>query len=144
MADDLYSPKPLAGWYWIGAVAALLFMLAACAMYVLHVTTNPAALPLDERTVFEAVPLWMTSAFGLGSVVGFAASVMLLLRRKLAQPLMLISLVAMLTWVAGILLVPGVRETTSSNDLAAAILVLAITWTIFWFARHSARRGWLR
>lgn len=27
---------------------------------------------------------------------------------------------------------------------ATAIVILAITWTIFWSARHSAKRGWLR
>jgi hypothetical protein len=144
MADDLYSPRPLAGWYWIGAIAALLFAAAACATYGMHVMTNPVTLPVDERTVFEAEPLWVTSAFGLGALVGLAAGLMLLLRRRLAQPLTLISLVAMLTWIAGLLIVPGLRETITANDLALAIVVAAISWTIFWFARHSARRGWLR
>jgi hypothetical protein len=144
MADDLYSPRPVARWYMPGALAALIVMLAAAAMYVLHLTTNPAALPLDERTVFEAEPLWVTSAFGIGAVVGVVAALMLVLRRKLAQPLMLISLVAMLTWLAGLLLVPGLRETITANDLAVAVLVAAVAWTIFWFARHSAQRGWLR
>jgi hypothetical protein len=144
MADNLYSPRPVARWYIAAAVAALLFMLGATAMYVLHVTADPATLPLDERTVFEAEPLWVTSAFGLGAVVGLAAASMLLLRRKLAQPLMLISLVAMLAWLAGLLLVPGLRQTISANDVAVAIIVVAIDWTVFWFARHSAQRGWLR
>jgi hypothetical protein len=144
MNDDLYSPRPLAGWYMAAAIAAVLLALAACAIYVVHVTTNPQSLPLDERTVFEAEPLWVTSAFGLGAVVGLAASVMLVLRRKLAQPLMLISLVAMLAWLAGLLLVPGLRDVITSNDVAVAIIVAAIDWTIFWFARHSQQRGWLR
>lgn len=144
MTDRRFSPRPLAGWYMIGAIAAVLFMAAACVMYGLHVATNPQSLPLDQRTVFEAEPLWVTSAFGLGAVAGLVAAVMLVLRRKIAQPLMLISLVAMLAWLAGLLLVPGLREVITTNDLAVAILVAAICWTIFWFARHSAQRGWLR
>lgn len=144
MIDQRFSPQPLAGWYRIAAIAALLFMAAACAMYGLHVATNPQSLPLDQRTVFEAEPLWVTSAFGLGAVAGLAASAMLVFRRKMAQPLMLISLVAMLAWLAGLLLVPGLRDVITTNDIAVAVLVAAITWTIFWFARHSAQRGWLR
>jgi predicted small integral membrane protein len=69
---------------------------------------------------------------------------MLLLRRKAAQPLMLLSLIALLAWVGGILLVSQVRETSTANDLAVAIVIAGITWTIFWFARHSRQRGWLR
>jgi hypothetical protein len=142
--DERFTPRPVAGWYLVAALASLIFMVAACVMYVLHVTTNPASLAPDQRTAFEAVPAWVTSAFGLGALVGLAGSLLLVLRRKLAQPLMLISLVAMLAWVAGFLLVPGMRETSTANDLMVAIIVAAITWTIFWFARHSRQRGWLR
>jgi magnesium-transporting ATPase (P-type) len=144
MTDRGFSPQPLARWYLIGAIASLLFMAAACAMYGLHVATNPQSLPLDQRTVFEVEPLWVTSAFGLGAVAGLAASALLVLRRRMAQPLMLISLVAMVAWLAGLLLVPGLRDVITTNDIAVAIVVVAITWTIFWFARHSNQRRWLR
>jgi hypothetical protein len=32
----------------------------------------------------------------------------------------------------------------SANDLLVAIVVTALTWTIYWFGRHSRQRGWLR
>lgn len=144
MTDERFSPQPIARWYMIGAIAALLFMIAACAMYGLHVAANPQSLPVDQRTVFEAEPLWVTSAFGFGAIAGLVASAMLLFRRKMAQPLMLISLVAMLAWLAGLLLVPGLRDVVTANDIAVGVIVAAITWTIFWFARHSNQRGWLR
>lgn len=144
MTDQRFSPQPIARWYMIGALASLLFMAAACAMYGFHVTADPQSLPVDERTVFEAEPLWVTSAFGLGAIAGLVASAMLVLRRKLAQPLMLISLIAMIAWVAGLLLVPALRDVITTNDVAVAIVVAAIDWTIFWFARHSNQRGWLR
>lgn len=144
MTDARYSPRPLAGWYWAGAIAALLFMALGCAAYILRVTSDPASLPLDQRAAIAAEPIWVTAAYALAVWVGLAGTVMLLLRRKLAQPLLLTSLAAVLVWLAGLLLVPGLRETISSNDLAVGIVVAAITWTIFWFARHSAQRGWLR
>jgi len=144
MPDRRFSPQPIAGWYMVGAIASMLFMIAACAMYGLHVATNPQSLPIDQRTVFEAEPLWVTSAFGLAAISGLVASAMLVLRRKLAQPLMLISLIAIIAWVAGLLLVPGLRDVITTNDIAVAIVVAAIDWTIFWFARHSNQRGWLR
>jgi hypothetical protein len=144
MPDRRFSPQPIAGWYMVGAIASMLFMIAACTMYGLHVATNPQSLPIDQRTVFEAEPLWVTSAFGLAAVSGLVASAMLVLRRKLAQPLMLISLIAIIAWAAGLLLVPGLRDVITTNDIAVAIVVAAIDWTIFWFARHSNQRGWLR
>jgi hypothetical protein len=144
MQDDLYSPRPLAQWYWAGAVAALVFAVAACCLYVLHVTADPATLPLDERTVFAAEPSWVVSAFGVGAAASLIGSMLLLFRRKAAQPLMLVAVAAMIVWAAALVALPGLREVISANDIAVAIVVVAITWTIFWFARHSAQRGWLR
>jgi amino acid transporter len=144
MRDNLYSRRPLARWYWAGAIASLLFMALGCVTYLMHVTADPASLPLDQRAAFDAEPVWLTAAYAIAVWFGLAGTLMLLLRRKLAQPLMLVSLAAVVVWLAGLLLVPNLRETISSNDLAVAIAVAAITWTIFWFARHSAKRGWLR
>ena len=42
------------------------------------------------------------------------------------------------------LLTAQVRENMSANDLLVAIVIVALTWTIFWFARHSRQRQWLR
>jgi positive regulator of sigma E activity len=66
------------------------------------------------------------------------------MRKKLAEPLLMVSLAAVLVWLAGLLLVTEVRENMSANDLLVAIVVTALTWTIFWFARHSRQRQWLR
>ena len=144
MTDDRFTPRAVAGWFMPAAIASLLFMLLGCVTYVMHVTADPASLPLDQRAAFEAEPVWVTAAYAIAVWVGLLGTVMLVLRRKLAQPLLLVSLVAVLGWLAGLLLVPGLRQAISANDLAVAILVAVITWTIFWFARHSSQRGWLR
>jgi hypothetical protein len=144
MTDDLYSPRPVAGWYMAAAIASVLFMLVACGGYLLTVTVDPAALPIDQRAMIEAQPVWMLAAYAVAVWVGLAGAVMLLLRRKLAQPLLLVSLVAAAVTFLPYAIVPAIRDNLSTNDIAAAIIVLAITWTIFWFARHSNQRRWLR
>jgi positive regulator of sigma E activity len=65
------------------------------------------------------------------------------MKRKLAEPVLLLSLAAVLVWLAGLILVAPLRENMSANDLLVAIVVTALTWTIYWFARHSRQRGWL-
>jgi hypothetical protein len=42
------------------------------------------------------------------------------------------------------LLVPRLRDALGTDDIAVAVVVAVITWTIYWFARHSRQRGWLR
>ena len=140
--DEHFSPRPVAGWYMSAAVASLLFMALGCIMYLMHVLADPAAMPLDQRAAYEAEPIWVTAAFALAVWVGAAGALMLVLRRKYAEMLLTVSLVAVLVWLAGLLLVTGLRENMSANDLLVAIVVTALTWTIFWFARHSRQRGW--
>ena len=142
--DDRYSRKPLAGWYMFAAIASLLFMLIGCAVYAMHVYTDPTTLPLDQRAMFEAEPKWVTAVFGLAAVIGTAGAVMLIMRRKAAVPLLLASLVVAVVWVAGLLATPALRDLFSTNEIAVVIVALALSWTIFWFARHSRQRGWLR
>jgi hypothetical protein len=142
--DERYAPQALAGWYWVGAAAALLFMLLGCAIYAMHVYTDPATLPLDQRVMFEAEPAWVTTMLGLASIVGALGAIMLLLRRKAAVPLLLVSLIVAVIWFAGLMTAPRLRDLLSTAEIATLVIALALAWTIFWFARHSRQRGWLR
>ena len=142
MEDDPYTPRPIARWFIAAAIASLLFMLLGCAMYLMHVTTDPASLPIEQRTAFEAIPTWVLGAQAVAVWVGAAGALLLVLRKKLAEALLLVSLIAVTVWLVGLML-SDVREAMSANDLAVAIVVTALTWTIYWFARHSRQRGWL-
>ncbi len=142
--NDEFSPRPVAGWYMPAAVGSLLFMALGCIMYLMHVFADPAAMPLDQRAAYEAEPMWVTAAYAVAVWVGLAGAALLVMRRKLAEPLLMVSLAGVLAWLAGLLVVTGLRENMSANDLLVAIVVTALTWTIFWFARHSRQRNWLR
>jgi len=144
MSEDRYTKRPVASWYMAAAIASLLFMLVAVGGYLVDVTTEPADLPLDQRVVAEARPMWAMAAYAIAVWIGFAGALMLVVKRKLAQPLLLVSLAAAVVTFLPYAIVPGVRDVITTNDIAVAIAVLVITWTIFWFARHSAQRGWLR
>jgi hypothetical protein len=135
---------PLASWYWVGAISSLLFMLLGCLVCAMHVYTDPATLPLDQRVMFEAEPAWVTMMLGVASIIGVAGTVMLLLRRKAAVVLLFIALVGAGVWFVGLMTAPRLRDLLSTTEIGALIVTVALAWTIFWFAWHSRRRGWLR
>jgi hypothetical protein len=144
VAEDPYSPRPVAAWFIVAAVAALLFMGLGCISYLMHVFADPATMPLDQRAAYEAEPAWVTGAYAIAVWVGLIGAVLVVMRRRLGEWLLLVSLVAVLIWLAGLLLVTPLRESMSANDLLVAAVVTALTWTVYWFARHSRQRGWLR
>jgi len=142
--DDRFNPRPVAAWFMVAAIASLLFMALGCVSYLMHVFADPSTMPLDQRAAYAAEPAWVTGAYAVAVWVGLAGAILLVLRRRLAEGALLLSLVATLIWLAGLVLVRDLRENMSANDLLVAIVVTALTWTIYWFARHSRTRGWLR
>jgi hypothetical protein len=81
---------------------------------------------------------------GAASAVGAIGSALMIARRRAAESLLLISLLLVVVWFAGLFAVPQLRDLLSTTEIAIGIAVTAITWTIYWFARHSRQRGWLR
>jgi hypothetical protein len=142
--DDRFAPRPVAGWFTLGAVASLLFMALGCIALVMHVTADPATLPLDQRALFEAEPQWVLAASSFGFVAGLIGSILLLLKRQAAERALRISLAGMLVWFVGMFATPRFRDLLSTDQIALLVLTVALTWTIYWFARHSRQRGWLR
>ena len=142
--DDPHSPRPVAGWFRPAAIVSLLFMALGCAVYVMHVTVDPASLPLDQRAAYDAEPAWVTAANAVAVWVGAFGALLLVFRSRRAEILLLVSFVAVIVWLASLLLVPGLRDALSTNDVAVAVVVTLITGTIYSFARHSRQRGWLR
>jgi len=69
---------------------------------------------------------------------------LLVLRHRAAERVMLISLIGMLVWLGGMFGTPRFRDLLTSDQIAIFLVLAALTWTIFWFARHSRQRGWLR
>jgi hypothetical protein len=144
MEDARYAPQPLAKWYWIAAVVSALFMALGCSMYLMTVTADPATLPLDQRNLIEAEPTWMVAAFAVGVWVGLLGAIALLARKKIAVPLLLVSLIATVINFLPYAALPRVRDLVTTNDIAVAVVVILLTGTIYSFARNSRQRGWLR
>ena len=143
MDDDPYSPRPVAAWFTPAAIASLLFMGLGCVMFAMDVMTDPTTLPIDQQTALDATPGWVRGANGFAVLTGLGGTILLVMRNRLAVGVLAVSLISVLVMLAGFIVVQPLREAASANDLLVVIIVTALTWTIYWFARHSRQRGWL-
>jgi hypothetical protein len=142
--DERFTPRPVAGWYMAAAIVSLVLMALGCVALAMHLTADQATLPLDQRALFQAEPKWVVAASAVGIIAGTLGALLLVLRRRAAEPLLLVSLLALLVWVVGMFATPSFRDLMSTEHIFIVIVTLAVTWTIYWFARHSRQRGWLR
>jgi hypothetical protein len=81
---------------------------------------------------------------GIAVVAGAIGGLLLILRRRAAESFLLLSMIAVAIWLIGLLAIGPLRDSLSTNDIAVAVAVTLVTWTIYGFARHSRQRGWLR
>ena len=76
----------------IAAFASLAIMALGCLASTMHVMTDPATLPLDQRALFEAEPGWVFADLGFGFAAGLFGALLLVLRRVAAERVLFISL----------------------------------------------------
>jgi len=142
--DEQPAPQPVAGWFKFAAIASILFMAVGCAGYLIDVTTDPDTLPIDQRALVMARPIWQVAAYAVAVWVGLLGAILLLMRKKASEPLLLVSLVAACFTFLPLATVPAIRDNVTTNDIAVAVIIILITGTIWQFARSSRKRGWLR
>ena len=131
-------------WYWAVAVAALLFEGAGAFLFANSLTLDPATLPLDQRAIYDATPQWMTIAWAVAIGAGLLGALGLLLRRRFAEPLMLLSVFAVVVQFCGLFVVKQLRELTPEDHLLVPVVILMLAYAFWQAAKLGRIRGWLR
>jgi hypothetical protein len=132
------------GWFTITAIGALLWEMLGCGLFLATVLTDPAGLPIDQRAAILATPTWMNAAWSFAVLVGLVGAVLLLMKNRKSEPLLLLSFLATLVQFSGMFLVPQLRNLVESDDLFIPFVVAVICYGIWHLARHARREGWLR
>jgi hypothetical protein len=99
-----------------------------------------SGLTADQAAVMTGYPGWMTLAFALGVFGGLAGSVLLLLRLRIAQPVLSVSLLAYVAlWIGDA--VHGVFAAMGMPQIVILTTVVAIAAALFLLSRHPAARA---
>ena len=130
-------------WFILAAVGAVLWEILGCAMFILQATTDITTLPRDQQAAWAATPAWMNMAWGFAVVTGLAGAVLLAMRKRKAEPLLLLSFLAAVVQFSGLVLVPELRNLIGSDDLLMPFVVALVCYGVWHLARHARTRGWL-
>ncbi len=139
------SNKPTR-WFWILAIAALVWNLLGVMAYVMQVSMTEEALallPEDQRVLYETVPAWATAAFAIAVFAGAVGCIALLLRKSWATPLLVLSLAGVLVQMFHSFFLSDALEVYGSSGMVMPILVLVIAVWLVGFSRSAAAKGWL-
>ncbi|MBT1688640.1 hypothetical protein [Dawidia soli] len=140
------SPKP-AAWFWIVSILALLWNLMGIMAYIMRVTMTPEALqalPEQERALYTNVPVWATAAFAVAVWGSTLACVLLLIRKKLAMPVFVISFIAILIQMVHSLFISNSIAVYGPGGMIMPVMILVIGLYMILFSRQATSKGWLR
>ncbi|MDX1498936.1 MAG: hypothetical protein R3176_03510 [Woeseiaceae bacterium] len=146
MTDDFRSQPSIT--FWIIGGAALIWNLFGMIIYVGQVTATPEALAeggyTPEQIAFvEATPAWVTSAFALAVTTGVLGSILLLLRKALALPVFVLSLVAILAQNVYSHVLNDAVAVFGSGVLVIPTTVIVIAVALVWYSRSVKAKGWI-
>lgn len=145
MTDEIAAPAPT--WFRSLAIVGLVWNLIGVAMYLQKIGLfgDPlAGLNEAERALAAAVPGWVTAAFAIAVFSGLFGTLALVLLRRVALPLLVLSLLAVLAQTGWIVLLSDARALHGLAGIAMPALIVVIAVGLAWLANSGLRRGWLR
>ncbi|MCC7248200.1 MAG: hypothetical protein IT473_06220 [Lysobacter sp.] len=133
-------------WFWIVSALLLAWNLLGVMAYVQEATMSAEALgamPEAQRVLLQSRPAWATAAFAVAVFGGAAGCLMLLLRSRIAVPVLALSCVGVVVQIVQAFFIADTYAVYGPSALAMPAMVLAISIFLVWYARRARKRGWL-
>lgn len=96
-----------------------------------------------ERLLFETQPAWATAAFAIAVWGGALGCIALLLRKKWARPVFLISLMGIVVQMIYALFISNSFEVYGPGAVAMPIMVILIGIFLVFFAGKAQKKNWI-
>ena len=134
---------------WLVGVIAVLFNAIGVFDFVMSMTQGAAymasaGMTPDQIAHYQAMPGWMTVVWAVGVFAAFLASIFILLRKKLALPIFVLSLAAFLVSLLYTYVLTN-GGAVMGQQMAITSGVITVLLIFFgWYSRFMTARGVLR
>ena len=133
-------------WFWIASALALIWNLFGVFNYLYQAFNQVAILETlnqQQRELFEAIPAWATAAFAIAVFSGTIACIALLLRKKWAKPLFVISLICAVAQFVNWLFIQKAPE-VFPNSYTMPLAVVIVGGLLIYLSSQAINKGWLK
>lgn len=131
-------------WFWALAIIALIWNGLGVGAYfqqMLMSAEDFAALPELQRNLLISQPFWATAAFAIAVFAGFAGAITMLMRRRIAVRIFILSFVAVLVQISSYFILDGYLEFISSQGWTMPILIPVFALAFILLARKFEKDG---
>ena len=100
-------------------------------------------LPEAQRTIIENTPAWATSAFAFAVWGGAIGSILLLLKRKIAMHIFVLSFIGVLVQMYHSIFIANSYEVYGPGGMVMPVMVILIGAGLIWYSNDLTKKGWL-
>jgi hypothetical protein len=133
--------------FWIIGILALLWNIIGVYLwlyeYFLMTQEMRAALPPEQVEIMANAPSWSMYVYAIAVISGLLASVLLLLRKKLAVGVFMLSLLAVLVLQLYWIFAMDIVEKMGPQSLIMPLIVITIAIFEYFYSKGAARNGWI-
>jgi hypothetical protein len=134
--------------FWIIAIIALIWNAMGVMSYLMaqyKVESYRAGYNEEQLALMDSAPAWSTALFAIAVFGGFLGCFFLLMRKKLATPLFLISLICILINIGYGLFGTNQAEVFGTmNGIIMPLIVVVIGVYLYFFSKRTAANGILK
>lgn len=133
-------------WFRVVAVAGLLWELFGVAMYLMHVGILPndtSQMSEAEQSLMASSPTFVTALFAIGVFAGAIGALGLVMRRRWARPVLIVSLVAVVLQFGSWLLLTDAIAVVGPTVFVMPLIIVLVALALVWLAGMAGQRGWL-
>lgn len=144
MSSVIGARAPL--WFRGAALLGLLWNAFGVYMYLKSVGMfgDPlTGLDPAHAELARTVPAWVTGAFAVAVFAGLLGSACMVAGKRLASPLLLLSLLAVIVQSAWIILISNARAVEGAVALAMPLMITLVALLLLWLASKDSARNWL-
>ncbi|ULC58228.1 hypothetical protein MBM09_09885 [Flaviramulus sp. BrNp1-15] len=138
MTENTTNKPPI--WFWIISVIALLWNAMGVLQYLAQAYQTESwrsALTDEQFETISNFPAWLTGAFAVAVFAATIGSLGLLLRKKWAYYLFVLSLIAVIIQM-GYILIQG-----HADNIFMTISIIVFSIFLVWFSKKTISKGWL-
>ena len=140
MTSESTSQSKPSIWFWIISVLALIWNGMGVNAYLQQAYNTEDFRMMntpEQLEIISNLPAWITAAFAMAVFAGLLGCIALLLRKKWAINLLLLSLIAVIVQM-GYFFVKGY-----SDNIGMTIAIIVIAIFLVWFSKRVNSKGWL-
>ena len=140
MTETQGTRTPGRPWHlWLIGIVGTLWNLIGVVSFMLtqlNVEAVMSQYPPQQREYFESFPFWAVAFWAIGVFGGVIGCVLLLLKSRLAFPVLLASAIgAVVSNLGGLLLLGGMAVMGGASALGFAVFIIILAFLLVYYAR---------